>query len=95
MLQATDLIVPDWPAPQGVKAVFTTRAGGVCVGAYSSLNLGAHVGDAPEHVAENRRRICELLPTPPVWLNQVHGVNVIQADLVDAAVGGTVAATPR
>ena len=92
MLQATDLIIPDWPAPQGVKAVFTTRAGGVSVGAYSSLNLGAHVGDAPEHVAENRRRVCELLPTPPVWLNQVHGVNVIQADLVDAAVDGTVAA---
>ena len=89
MLRATDLIVPDWPAPAGVKAFFTTRVGGVSVGAYSSLNLGAHAGDAPEHVAENRRRVCELLPVPPVWLNQVHGVNVIQADAVDDSVGGT------
>ena len=80
MLQSTDLISPDWPAPPGVKAFFTTRAGGVSTGAHASLNLGAHVGDAPEHVAENRRRVRQLLPAAPVWLNQVHGDNVVEAD---------------
>ncbi len=80
MLQSTDLIIPDWPAPPGVKAFFTTRAGGVSTGTHASLNLGAHVGDAPLHVAENRRRVRQLLPVSPVWLNQVHGVNVVDAD---------------
>ena len=80
MLQTSDLIFPDWPAPPNVKAFFTTRAGGVSTGAHASLNLGAHVGDASEHVAENRRRVRELLPAAPVWLNQVHGVNVIHAE---------------
>ncbi len=79
MLQSTDLIIPDWPAPPGVKAFFTTRAGGVSTGAHASLNLGAHVGDAPLHVAENRRRVRQLLPAAPVWLNQVHGINVVEA----------------
>ena len=82
MLQKTGLIIPDWPAPPCVKAFFTTRAGGVSSGAYSSLNLGAHVGDEPQNVAENRRRLYELLPTEPVWLNQVHGVNVVLAEAV-------------
>ena len=82
MLQTTDLIIPEWPAPTSVRAFFTTRAGGVSSGAYTSLNLGAHVGDEPQNVAENRRRLRELLPTEPVWLNQVHGVNVVMADAV-------------
>ena len=80
MLRTTDLIIPDWPAPPCVKAFFTTRAGGVSSGAYASLNLGAHVGDEPQNVAENRRRLHELLPAAPVWLNQVHGVNVVLAE---------------
>ena len=35
-----DWIVPDWPAPPGVRAFATTRAGGVSKGEYASLNLG-------------------------------------------------------
>ena len=46
VLDVKNLIVPDWPAPSRVKALFTTRAGGVSGGAFGSLNLGAHVGDA-------------------------------------------------
>ncbi len=57
------------------------RAGGVSTGVHASLNLGAHVGDVPLHVAENRRRVRELLPAAPVWLNQVHGDNVVEADV--------------
>ena len=48
------LIYPDWPAPKQVKALQTTRNGGFSVAPYDSLNLGDHVGDAPQAVARNR-----------------------------------------
>ena len=44
-----------------VTAVVTTRHGGVSQGVYGSLNLGGHVGDDPEAVAENRRRLASAL----------------------------------
>ena len=71
-------IVPDWPAPAKVRAVSTTRLGGVSTGVYASLNLGLHVGDVVESVAENRRRLCaELdLHKQPRWLKQMHGAHV-------------------
>lgn len=75
-----DWIVPDWPAPPGVGALITTRAGGVSTGPYASLNLGTAVGDEPAAVAENRRRLRTALPGDPVWLRQVHGAGVIDAD---------------
>ena len=40
MKLAHDWIVPDWPAPAGVKSLITTRNGGVSTGAYASFNLG-------------------------------------------------------
>lgn len=56
----------------------TTRTGGVSGGVFGSLNLAAHVGDAAEHVAENRRRFISLcdLPAEPIWLSQTHGTEV-------------------
>ena len=72
-------IVPDWSAPANVRALVTTRRGGVSVGPYSSLNLGTHVGDDPLAVAENRRRLGEQLPASPLWLDQRHGVAVVDA----------------
>ncbi len=82
VLDVKNLIIPDWPAPSGVKALFTTRAGGVSSGTFGSLNLGAHVGDAAADVEENRRRLSALLPSSPIWLNQVHGIEVVDAALV-------------
>ena len=76
-------IVPDWPAPARVRALSTTRAGGVSVAPYDSLNLGTHVGDDPACVAANRAVVRRLLPSEPAWLNQVHGTAVVDA----AAVG--------
>jgi YfiH family protein len=73
-------IVPDWPAPRRVRALFTTRAGGVSQGPYASLNLGDHVGDAPARVAENRARLSAHLPAEPRWLEQVHGTVVTRVD---------------
>lgn len=77
-------IVPDWPAPEKVRALTTTRYGGVSLPPYASLNLGDHVGDDPFAVAENRRRLCDELglPAAPHWLSQVHGTGCCDATLV-------------
>ena len=75
------LIIPDWPAPKNVRALQTTRNLGVSVAPYDSLNLGDHVGDAPMNVARNRMLLSPLLPSEPVWLEQVHGTLVVNADM--------------
>ena len=92
----------EWPAPPGIVAGTTTRNGGVSDGVYASLNLGAHVGDDPERVAENRRRFvagCGLGEAPD-WLKQVHGTAVriagnpapVEADAAIAHEPGTTVA---
>jgi YfiH family protein len=75
-------IEPEWPVPPGVRAASTLRRGGVSKGPYHGLNLGAHVGDEPSRVAENRRRLRDALNllAEPVWLNQIHGTQVVRAD---------------
>jgi YfiH family protein len=75
---APQFILPDWPAPQTVGSVQTTRTGGVSLQAYASFNLGAHVGDAPEAVRHNRALLQRLLPAAPVWLEQTHGADVVE-----------------
>jgi len=75
-----DWIVPDWPAPPNVKALITTRAGGISKGPFASLNLGLRTGDDPQAVAANRDRLNSLLPQQPKWLRQVHGASVVEAD---------------
>ena len=74
------LIVPDWPAPANVRALQTTRLGGVSIAPYASLNLGDHVGDTPFAVTRNRMLLGAVLPGEPVWLEQVHGTAVADAD---------------
>ncbi len=73
-------IIPDWPAPPNVRALQTTRDGGASVGAYAALNLGDHVGDDPVAVARNRALLRVALPSDPLWLKQVHGNIVADAD---------------
>lgn len=91
----SDWIVPDWPAPPSVRALVTTRAGGVSTGPYASLNLGLKVADDPQAVARNRVLLRQRLPAEPKWLAQVHGNRVLVADEVqglpeaDAAVTRT------
>jgi YfiH family protein len=74
-----DWLTPDWPAPAAVRALCTTRGGGVSLGVYAGLNLGDHVGDAPESVAANRALLRDRLALPgePLWLRQVHGCAVV------------------
>ena len=76
---AHDWIVPAWPAPARVKACITTRAGGVSVAPFDSLNLGTHVGDDPVAVKKNRQRLVSQLGCKPAWLQQVHGLGVVEA----------------
>ncbi len=68
-----------WPAPSWVRTLSTTRTGGVSQNGWASLNLGSRCGDAPAHVAENRRRVREALGATPCWLHQVHGTAVVEA----------------
>ena len=69
-------------ATHDVRFAFTERAGGVSEDAYSSLNLGSHVGDDPFAVQENRRRALEALGAAEcehnlLVPNQVHGDHVV------------------
>ena len=73
-------LIPDWPAPSGVRAVFTTRAGGLSAVPYDSLNLGDHVGDLPARVAANRALLRQALGSHAVFLQQVHGSEVLALD---------------
>lgn len=76
-------LTPDWPLPAGMRALCTTRAGGVSAPPFDSFNLGDHVRDDPVHVAANRARLAGLTaPATPVFLQQVHGTRVLrlQAD---------------
>jgi len=75
------LLQPDWAAPASVRAVCTTRLGGVSAPPFDTLNLGDHVRDDPVAVATNRQRLGEALaPARPVFLRQVHGTDVITLD---------------
>ncbi|WP_028009511.1 peptidoglycan editing factor PgeF [Solimonas flava] len=81
-----DVVRADWPAPPGVHALQTTRAGGDSGGPCAALNLGSNTGDDPDRVAANRARLRAALdlPAEPAWLRQVHGTAVVDA----ATVGG-------
>src|SRR3990167_4641762 len=75
---ALNLQTPQWHAPSGVCALYTTRQGGVSLPPYDSLNLATHVGDDVLHVTENRARLRQIahLPNEPIWLNQTHSTAV-------------------
>ena len=87
-----DALRPDWPAPPQVRALMSTRAGGVSAAPFDSLNLrpaalpGADLDD-PAAVAENQRRFAKALGAQPVWLNQVHGADVVRLGAAQSAPG--------
>lgn len=76
------LILPDWPAPPSVAACVTTRLGGTSVPPFDSFNPATHVGDDPQAVTANRALLRTLLPAEPLWMDQVHGTEVLDADSV-------------
>ncbi|MCL4122395.1 UNVERIFIED_CONTAM: hypothetical protein GTU68_011902, partial [Idotea baltica] len=73
-------IKPDWPAPSRVKALTTSRFGGVSQAPFDSLNLGMHVNDEQSDVQVNRNTLVQAinLPSEPAWLDQVHGTDIIE-----------------
>ena len=75
------VLIPNWPASPQIGAFCTTRAGGVSKAPFDSLNLGRYVNDEAAAVSENRARVRALLPAEPIWLKQVHGTQVWDADL--------------
>ena len=77
----TDFIYPHWPAPAHIKALVTTRYGGVSAAPFDSLNLGDHVNDNPLKVEQNRHILAQraTLPESPRWLSQTHGCKVIDS----------------
>ncbi|MFD1176069.1 peptidoglycan editing factor PgeF [Paenibacillus puldeungensis] len=63
----------------GLTAGFTSRSGGISEPPYDSFNLAYHVGDSPQHVLENRRRLAETLGfNPETWTcgEQVHDTKI-------------------
>lgn len=75
-----EFISPDWPAPKHIRCVSTTRIGGFSENGYQSFNLGEHVKDSQQHVVKNRELLSHSLQLPngPIWLNQVHGTEVLE-----------------
>ncbi|WP_179404635.1 peptidoglycan editing factor PgeF [Burkholderia guangdongensis] len=91
-----DCVLPDWQVSPRVRALITTRDGGVSGGPYGrwhdggeqpgGMNLGLHTGDDPAHVAENRARVLALAgQADAAWLEQVHGAQIVRADDVIAS----------
>lgn len=77
-------IQPAWSAPANVRAMITTRTGGISSEAYGGMNIGLASGDDIAHVIANRAQLRASLPADPRWLNQVHGATVVDAALVNA-----------
>ena len=98
-----DMLQPDWKkrVPTNVDALFTCRSGGVSSGAYGTvdgimgLNVAPHTGDFASCVRMNRDIVSQLVPTDPVWLTQVHGTTVVEADAVEVNVEADAALTTK
>ncbi len=85
-----------------VRRVTTTRVGGVSKPPFDTFNLGDHVGDEPEAVTANRKRLAAAIGLDEdhvIWMHQVHGDRVERVDGPrETAVGSTdalVTTTPR
>lgn len=76
---ASPALIPDFPLPPGVRAAVTTRTmRGISPSPFDACNLGSRCGDTPANVAANRAAVTAALglPSEPVWLRQVHGVDL-------------------
>lgn len=78
----SEWLIPNWDAPKNIKAVMTTRQGGFSSAPFDSMNLGDHVDDDWQIVAKNRASLKQRLnlPNEPLWLTQVHGLAIANAD---------------
>lgn len=74
------IIIPDWPAPKYIRSVQSIRSGGYSQAPFDSFNLAEHVGDDSDDVQKNRQNLLKILPSEPIWLNQVHSNKIIRAE---------------
>ena len=83
----SDVIRPD--LGQRVGALFTERVGGVSSGPWGGpegimgLNVGVHVSDNASCVRMNRSLVAQMTPGEPRWMTQVHGTDVVDAEIVE------------
>ncbi|MEU4797356.1 peptidoglycan editing factor PgeF [Streptomyces sp. NPDC023327] len=76
-------MISEHSTESGAHFAFTDRWGGVSAVPYEELNLGGAVGDDPGAVRENRTLVAASLGLDParvVWMNQVHGRDVVVVD---------------
>lgn len=80
-----ELIYPDWPLQDKVKAFTTSRIGGVSTNPYNEVNAALHVGDDQINVLENRLLIQQYLGdgVDAKWLKQTHSTIAVDATSVD------------
>jgi len=80
-LKEDSLIKADWPAPANVMAYCTTRIGGASSAPFDGFNLALHVDDDVDAVQCNRAKLAQHLEDSRIqWLDQVHGVEVVEPD---------------
>ena len=87
MMNESNFIMPNWPAPPNVKAIQTTRLGGVSQPPFAALNLGNFTEDSPADIQENRRLLLQELGFEVhdfATAKQVHG-----SEVAVVAAGGT------
>ncbi|NMB12984.1 MAG: peptidoglycan editing factor PgeF [Firmicutes bacterium] len=78
------------PTPARLVCAFSSRKGGVSEGPFTSLNLGLHVGDQPDHVLANRQRFSKALGIDArhwVAAEQVHGCKLAVVGVEDRGRG--------
>ncbi|MEU1025799.1 laccase domain-containing protein, partial [Streptomyces sp. NPDC005904] len=76
-------MISEHSTESGAHFAFTDRWGGVSAVPYEELNLGGAVGDDAGAVRENRTLAAASLGLDParvVWMNQVHGRDVVVVD---------------
>lgn len=84
-----DWLIPDWPA-QDVGALMTTRRGGFSAAPFDSMNVRHGIGDDDVAVDRNQLLLAESIGAKPVYLNQVHGSNVVRLRATDLQPGAPV-----
>ncbi|WNC88252.1 peptidoglycan editing factor PgeF [Paraburkholderia sp. FT54] len=101
-LSFADVVQPAWNVSPRVRALVTTRDGGVSEAPFGrwrdgadlpgGLNLGFKSGDDPAAVAANRERLLKLAGvSEAAWLEQIHGAGIVRAEevLAQARTNGT------
>lgn len=101
-LSFDDVVQPSWNVSPRVRALVTTRNGGVSDAPFGrwrngvelpgGLNLGMKSGDDPAAVAANRQRLLKLAGvSEAAWLEQIHGAGIVRAEevLAQARANGT------